>query len=531
MAALVGLLAFAEAAFDYVFKATAAEYFSGGQELVSFFALFYLALGIGTLAVQNLFTRRSLMLMGLAFTISTLPAVIVGLGLIVLFVPSIATATTMRGGLSVIGNSLYSSGYELLYTPVVVEKKRPIKTLLDVGGDKLGSAIGAGFAFFILGIFPNFADSILVGLGIIGSLDAESLEAVDATTRETVEHTMVDIARGSSSQKGESPRLGRTALLERISRRRSSTPPIPRQPLEAPNRVSIDTNELDDTVVAMLDLRSRDPARVRRALAENTPIPRELVVHAVELLDNPSLAGNVATALRRVAPVHTGLFLDVALQSRTPLRARCELVDLLGNLPMQRSADGLVDLLAVDSFKLRFHAAASLLRIRQQRPTLEVSAARILELAEREAEDVHRRWRYMTVIDEQLTHGDLAESNEGKRTLQSIAFVFTLLLTVLDREPLQLALQAVTVEGEGQRGTGLEYLDNVLPAGLKNALWPLLEDRRFASWAARDRSEVLGDILDEEQPKEIDLAGLRERINALRRARNTGMRIRDQHES
>jgi hypothetical protein len=547
LAVLVGLVAFAEAAFDYVFKSLAADYFSGSQELVSFFALFYLFLGVGTLLMQNLFTRRSLMLMGLAFTISTLPAAIVGLGLLALLIPGMLTATAMRGGISIVGNSLYSSGYELLYTPVLVEKKRPTKTLLDVGGDNLGAAAGAGFAFFVLGIFPGIANPILVSVGVLagatalivarrlhkgyissleeslrsGALDATKLEAVDATTRETVSHTIVDLERSALLESAGIASLGRDELLERIreqSGRKHAA--APRRPLIGVAHSSFDATEIDDTVAAILDLRSRDPERIRRALATNSPLDRELVAHAVALLGDSHVAEEAAVALGRVAPIHTGLLLDAALQSRVGIPVRRGLCDILGSLPTQRSADGLVYLLAADEFELRFHAATGLLQIHQQNPKLRLPAEQIFDSAEREAQDARRRWSFLTAVEGKLMQGDPLESAQGKRTLQSIAYVFTLLLTVLDRESLQLAIRALTVQDAGQRGTGLEYLDNVLPPKLKDALWPLLEDRRFALGAVRERSEILAELVDSAPPKASDLTALRERIDASRATRS-----------
>ena len=109
-------------------------------------------------------------------------------------------------------SSLYRSGYELLYTPLPPETKRPTKALIDVGADKLGATAGAGLAFFILGIFPLAANSFLVAVGVVasaaallvtrslhrgymasladslrtGTIDLAEVEAIDAVTLETI---------------------------------------------------------------------------------------------------------------------------------------------------------------------------------------------------------------------------------------------------------------------------------------------------------------------------------------------------------
>ena len=98
----------------------------------------------------------------------------------------------------------------------------------------------------------------------------------------------------------------------------------------------------------------------------------------------------------------------------------------------------------------------------------------------------------------------------------SLAYIFTLLLVVLDREPLQLAIRALGDPHGAQRGTGLEYLENVLPPGLKQTLGPMLEDRQLALGPIRDRSEILAEVVGSAPPGPRDLEALRRLVNARR---------------
>ncbi len=549
LALLVALAAFAGAAFDYVFKARAADYFTTGAELVSFFALFYLGLGVATLVVQTLLVRRSLLALGLAVTVGILPGALVGLGLLALLAPGIVATVAMRSGISVVENSLYRSGYELLYTPLIPEKKRPTKTLVDVGGDKLGAAVGGGVAFFVLGIFPGAANPILLGVGIAagaaalfvtrrlhqgyvlslaeslrtGSIKASQVEALDATTQQTVSDTVVDMERAELLESVQlaatgpsATELSRAELLElreaapQASSRRG-------RPFSAPRRRAFDAAEIDDTLAAILDLRSGDRARIEETLASNNPLPGAVVAHVIPLLEKEEGAESVAAALRKVAPAHTGVLLDAVLSSRPALPIRRRVCEILGRLPTQRCANGLVLLLEDEEFELRFRAASGLLQIHRSNSKLRVPAEKLFEAAEREARECSRRWRYLTAVDNQLTQTARLDSAQGRRVIQSVAYIFTLLLTVLDREPLQLAIRALATQDGGHRGTGLEYLDNVLPRTLRDPLWPLLEDRRLALGTVRDRSEILGELVEESPPRAIDLAALRERIDARRR--------------
>src|SRR5262249_12967252 len=73
---------------------------------------------------------------------------------------------------------------------------------------------------------------------------------------------------------------------------------------------------------------------------------------------------------------------------------------------------------------------------------------------------------------------------------RGLEHVFTLLSLVLDRESLQLSSRAVRGEDPGLRGTALEYLENVLPEGVREALFPHLGVRARVPRAARPREQV-----------------------------------------
>jgi hypothetical protein len=64
------------------------------------------------------------------------------------------------------------------------------------------------------------------------------------------------------------------------------------------------------------------------------------------------------------------------------------------------------------------------------------------------------------------------------RAGQSLAHVFTLLSLVLPREPLQIAFRSLHSDDKQLRGTALEYLEGVLPASIRERLWPFLVYRR-----------------------------------------------------
>jgi hypothetical protein len=243
-----------------------------------------------------------------------------------------------------------------------------------------------------------------------------------------------------------------------------------------------------------------------------------LVSFVVPLLAEDDVAEAAAAALRTIAPANTGTLLDALLQSRTPLAARRRLCDLLGRLPTQRSVDGLVLLLRDPDFELRFRAAASLLEIRRSAGRLVIPHEPLFDVALEEALASHRSWRAAQAMGDRLSNTPASETAQGRRVVHGVTFIFTLLLSVLDREPLQLAIRALSKNVGGDRGTGLEYLENVLPAQLLQALRPLLEDRALALGRVQSRDDILTELVGDAKRRPMDLASLRRHIDARRRS-------------
>jgi AAA family ATP:ADP antiporter len=554
IALLVGLGAFCQAVYDYVFKATAASFIESGSELISFFALFHLSVGILTFIVQNLLSGRMLARFGLTINVQSLPASGALLGIGALLFPGLASAAAMRGGIGIAENSLFRSGYELLYTPVAPEKKRPTKSWIDVGGDKAGTALGGGAAFLVIGLFPSFSSPLLIVAGIVaslaslrvarklqqgyvaslasklrsGSLAPEDVVIEDATTRFVLSDTTISdpLAGASASLLGTSSEqadpLGliglRTRLREGLRARKTGRVDA-RKPFVASPAPAISPQDLDPIVTAIASLRSQDPSRMQSVLAEHHPLPRDLIPHVIRLLGDARIADTASVALKRIAPANTGALLDAALQTRTPLPVRRTLCQILGRLSTQRSVNGLVELLLDGNFELRFRAAASLLRIHRTNPAIRLPRALILEVAEREAAYCRKLWRSHDSVDQRLSRTEASQSKQGRRVAQGLTFISTLLLILHDQEAMTVAFRGLADGGLGQRGTALEYLENVLPSSLFVELRPLIEDSRLTGRRVTSRSEMLAEIVRSESSEVVDLSAIRARVDAARAGR------------
>ncbi|WP_437777281.1 hypothetical protein [Sorangium sp. So ce1097] len=221
LALLVGLGAVSGALFDVALSAEAAAAMRDRNELLSFFALFHLSVSLLSFLVQSAAATLSLDRLGLAATIGILPAAVLASSLSVVVAPRLWAAAIVRATEAVLRNSLFRSGYELLYTPMPPDQKRSLKTLIDVGFDRIGTAVGSGLAMALLALSPGGSLPLLLGIGSAvagvtllftprlhrgyvaalegslrsGAVSLDPANVVDATTRRTLSGTVDALSR------------------------------------------------------------------------------------------------------------------------------------------------------------------------------------------------------------------------------------------------------------------------------------------------------------------------------------------------
>jgi hypothetical protein len=274
-------------------------------------------------------------------------------------------------------------------------------------------------------------------------------------------------------------------------------------------------DELDGLLSSLVGLRSKDPERIRSVLSANHPLPAELIPAVVGLLADERVEQKVLQALGHVAPEHTGALLDSVLNPRHPLSVRLGICGLFGSLPTQRCASGLVLLLSNSEPDIRYTAATNLLAICIKNSDIEIPKEIVFDAATAESFLCRQLWNRHRASH---TSSDVAaiDSAKGRRVLQGIGNISTLLMIVLDRNPLQLALRAV-MSGQGHsRGTGLEYLESVLPPSLLMDFRSLLVDDML-TWAdANAPRSILASGLSDSGLSEFDLTRLRAHVDAFR---------------
>lgn len=523
VALVVVLIAFGTAGVDYLFKAQAASSFTDQQGLVSFFALFYLGTGIAAFVLQNAVASRLLGRVGIAATVATLPLVLVTLGPVALFVPGLFSMSLLRGGAATIESSTYRSGYELLYTPLAPEAKRPAKTLIDVGGDKLGAAAGAACAVFLIGLVPTAAPTILLavavacGLGAIvlsrmlargyieslasslrsGLIDPDTVSAVDSRSRDVVEQTVAALDRralGDSVSPG-----GASATLDTAS----SLIPV----LDAPAQWSEPLTDPDLASRLLLAVESGEPSAISWVLRQRTEIPPSWVPQLVPLLGKAEMRAVIEPRLRQSAPRYLGALVDALLDSSVSLGARLAVADVLSGVPTQRCASSLLAALRLEPLALRVAVARTIAAVAAKSPAISIPAATVFSLAQAEADALNR-----SIFNNDPRQ--LAASTARTRQVGlSVGYCVLLLSLAVDRRSLLLAIQALDSDDRRQRGTGLEYVESVLPENLKAALSRWLAVR---SVATEVNGTVGGHATSGAVPDRLSLGVLMGRLEVLR---------------
>ncbi|HEY7679265.1 MAG TPA: hypothetical protein VIC04_02020, partial [Terriglobia bacterium] len=170
LAILTSLTAISDICLDYAFKAQATAAYGQGESLMRFFAILYAAVAVGTFFFQTALSRHALERLGLARTVGSLPLVVATGGVGAAVVPGLASIAFARGLGSATRDSLFRSGYEILYTPIPPNEKRATKSFVDVGCDRLGDLLGGGIIWLVLQVGPVFAVPSVLGVAVLLAL-------------------------------------------------------------------------------------------------------------------------------------------------------------------------------------------------------------------------------------------------------------------------------------------------------------------------------------------------------------------------
>lgn len=480
-------------ALDYVFKADIVGHGGNGThaDLLRQLAVFYTVTNIITAVVQVACTGPILTMLGVPRSVATLPYMVTGFSVLSLLVPLPVTATIARGAEFVTRNSIYRAGYELLYAPLPTEQKRPTKVVLDVGADKIGDILSAqlvGLVIFLVaaprtGLLITAALAGLVGIvytlrlprAYSKSLEASLLEAV--AERSPTNAVPASVQAESSAGQPEPwlslvdvPAFGHpgdVVPLQMRRRRKKLEHRAPKLTKVTPPHGALVHDELEHLLELIRVFRGTDHIAIRTALAEKLPF--EVLPMAVELVasDDDETAKAAILALRKLAPLGTGLYVEALLDQEAPEKLRRRMPGLLSNGAPGLAGWGLWRGLADSSFDVRYYCSAILASVEHGLPLRHDD---VFEYVRKELHTEPNEWRARKLTIDSVIEATI-DVDLG------LSHIFRVLGLVLPAEPLRIALHAVQTDDASLRGMALEYLESILPADVRAQLWPFLDEK------------------------------------------------------
>jgi ATP/ADP translocase len=484
LALLVFLGAIAASFMDLAFMTQVKETVGRGPALLKFFSRYNAALSLVTFFIQTMLSGLVLEKLGLAVAVGTPAATFLGGGAAAIAFPGFASILATRWSEAVLRGSFYRSGYELFYTPIPPGDKRAAKSIIDVGVDRSGDIVSNGLiALLALSGHRTLLVSVAIGCSAAALVVANRLRQgyTESLAKSLLDHAVeIDFSEVTDL-------TTKTAMLRTLG--------MPR------------------AVAAVSSSAGTDRAAIKRALSGGRALAAAEVPQAISLLASDDVAEACVQALRAVAEERVGQLLDVLLDRNQPFVVRRRLARTLSVCGSQRAVDGLLLGLEDLRFEVRFQCGRSLLAIAQTNPVVRIEQDRVFTFVRKEVAVNSDVWKNRHLLD---GPGDDDKSFLDEllrdRASQSLAHVFTLLALVLPTEPLRISFRGLHTNDQMLRGTALEYLESVLPADIRQLLWPFVEDRRPPAKTTRSREDVLSDLLHSHQSIQLNLEDIKTRL-------------------
>ncbi len=446
MALLVCLLAVVDTLLDYALKSEAALRLGDAESLARFFAIFYTGTSLFAFGLQAGLGPRIIARLGLSGSIALRPASVVVAGALAAGFANLWTIAALRAGEFVMANSLFRSGFELLYAPIATATKRPTKTTIDVGGQRLGDLLGGTLVLGLLWIAPNGAAAVVILTAVAVAVGA------------------LLVVR----------RLGRLHLRELGRSLRAGLLSIEDSTLDPVTRRMVRTIAFD---------RSALRARIRRAQAED-PV---LIPNVVGLSTGPH-AGEAKQYLREAGPRATRQLVALLLDGKHSVRNRREIAAALATVSTRTALDGLVLGLGEPEFDVRLACARAAVGITTRVPGLAPDPKMIYGILRRELRAGRSVIESRARAEHDAEESVLLETASTASVPVGIEYLFTLLALVLGPEMIGSVLRGLYCGDRKLKGTAMEYLHAALPEAERQMLWPVLSGAANPTESVRARA-------------------------------------------
>jgi hypothetical protein len=387
-------------------------------------------------------------------------------------------------------------------------ERRAAKSLIDVGVDRFGDALGGGAIQLVLILLAPASQYAAILWVAIGSACFALMLArrLNQGYIMTLERSLLNRALELDFSDVED--LTTRTVMMRTIRSRTAQGPAKTSSTVVP--LAAAPSSVDPEIAEILALRSRDRARVSAVLRHEEGMPPTLVPHVIPLLAWDPVANDAIYALRKVAEERIGELIDALIDPNQPFAVRRRLARVFSVCVSQRAVDGLLLGLDDQRFEVRFQSGRSLAAIVAKNPRVRIPEQAIYDVVLRALAVGRPVWESHRLLDALDDSEQPVDKFIKDRTSQALAHVFTLLSLVQPAEPLQIAYRGLLTGDENLRGTALEYLEGTLPPANRARLWPFLEDRRAPDRVVRARDEILHDLLRSHPSIQLKLEEVRQ---------------------
>jgi hypothetical protein len=474
--------------------------------------------GVLTFLVQASIGARVLRRFGLGGAMGVLPASIMGLGSLAVLWPRLVPIVIARAAEAVFSNSLFSAGFQLLYTPLPAADKRPAKPYVDVAAQRAGGIAGGGIILALLLVAPSLPIAVVIGLAVAlsgaglmmvvalhrgyvselerslraGIVHLSASDALDATTAHTLAGTGLVVDRATVLEQIRARRAemssgaagGDAADVEGAA----ADADVPaRKPARADLQAIEDTLAVEDALFLerARGLLGDDPAVVRELLATGPRDPR-LTPLVLALLERDDLGDAPLRYLQKLSTRISGQLLDALLGHDHSVVLRRRLPRTLERCPGAGVLPRLVCALDDPDLIVRWRAAQTAVRMIARAPDLALDRERVhVWVHAALAADETELQRGIGALDRDAWRSVFGFEEDSPARSPRVELAFTLLALSQPLEVVRAAVHGIDRADPMLRGTALEYLETTLPASLFAAFFELVRREGEAAPPAR----------------------------------------------
>ncbi|HYV63863.1 MAG TPA: hypothetical protein VE958_14360, partial [Bryobacteraceae bacterium] len=372
LAIVVMLISMSAAGLDFLFRSGALAQFGKGAALSRFFAIFYTSISLATFAAQAGLSRIWLKRFGPGRTVAVLPVAVTGVSLISLFAPGVAAIFFNRGLEVLLRGSLFRSGYELFFTPMPATERRSVKTVIDIGADRLGEGLAAASVQLFLVLPPEVVTRfVLAAVAVWSGVAAWLAFRLDRAYVAVLEK---GLARQTIVIRPDEVEDEVTRSIVLRSGSISGLDTAPRAPDASPIHTA------DVTLRRLAELRSSDPLRARAALVSIDLREPVLVTQVIELLGRDETARAAHDALSRAADSIAGQLADRLADPAENEKIRRRIPRVLAASKNPLAWHGLFRQLRDERFEIRQRCGRALEKMLQSNPEYRPQPAAVFEI-------------------------------------------------------------------------------------------------------------------------------------------------------